>query len=184
MSGEQVDFRGRFFELSGAIRPAPTAPIPVLVGGRSDAALARAGQLAEGWLALWVSPRRFAEAIGRIGTVADEAGRGRVHWQHALQLWAGFGTSRARARARVRVTMEEAYSLPFERFERYVPCGPPEVVAAALAPYLAAGCRRFNFVPEADGLEAAIEAVGEVKALLPAAPASTRAQPPRRQGTA
>ena len=170
MSGEQVDFRGRFFELSGAIRPAPTIPIPVLVGGRSDAALARTGQLGDGWLALWASPRRFTEAIGRIEAVADEAGRGRVHWQHALQLWAGFGASRARARARVRETMEEAYSLPFERFERYVPCGAPEAVAAALAPYLAAGCRRFNFVPEADSLEAAIEAVAEVKTLLSAAP--------------
>jgi alkanesulfonate monooxygenase SsuD/methylene tetrahydromethanopterin reductase-like flavin-dependent oxidoreductase (luciferase family) len=166
MSGEHVDFRGRFFEVHGAIRPAPTIPIPVLVGGRSDAALVRTGQLGEGWLALWASPRRFTEAIGRIEAVADEAGRGRVAWQHALQLWAGFAASRARARARVSATMEAAYSLPFERFERYAPCGPPEAVAAALAPYLTAGCRRFNFVPEADGLEAAIDAVAEVKALL------------------
>jgi alkanesulfonate monooxygenase SsuD/methylene tetrahydromethanopterin reductase-like flavin-dependent oxidoreductase (luciferase family) len=169
MSGEQVDFRGRFFDLDGAIRPAPTIPIPVLVGGRSDAALARAGQLADGWLALWVSPRRFTEAIGRIEAVAGEAGRGRVGWQHALQLWAGFGASQARARERLRATMEAAYSIPFARFERYVPCGPPEAVAAALAPYRAAGCRRFNFVPEADSLDAAIEAVAEVKALLSAA---------------
>jgi len=62
--------------------------------------------------------------------------------------------------------METAYALPFERFERYAPCGPPEAVAAALASQLAAGCRGFNFVPEADYLEAAIEAVAEVKTLL------------------
>ena len=168
MSGEQVDFRGRFFEFGGAIRPAPAIPIPVLVGGRSDAALARAGQLAEGWLALWVSPRRFTESVGRIEAVAGEAGRGRVQWQHALQLWVGFGASQARARERLSATMAAAYSIPFERFERYVPCGPPEAVAAALAPYRAAGCRRFNFVPEADGLDAAIEAVAKVKAILAA----------------
>jgi alkanesulfonate monooxygenase SsuD/methylene tetrahydromethanopterin reductase-like flavin-dependent oxidoreductase (luciferase family) len=168
MSGEQVDFHGRFFELDGAIRPAPTVPIPILVGGRSDAALARTGQLADGWLALWVSPRRFTEAIGRIEAVADEAGRGRVRWQHALQLWAGFGASQTRARERLSATMEAAYSIPFERFERYVPCGPPEAVAAAVAPYRAADCRRFNFVPEADSLDAAIEAVAEVKTLLSA----------------
>jgi len=36
----------------------------------------------------------------------------------------------------------------------------------ALAPFLEAGCRHFNFVPEADSLEAAIEAVAEVKTLL------------------
>ena len=62
--------------------------------------------------------------------------------------------------------MQAAYALPFERFERYAPCGPPEVVAEALAPYLALGCRTFNFVPDADSLEAAIEAVAEVKAVL------------------
>ena len=66
LQGEQVDFRGRFFELHGAIRPAPARPIPILVGGRSDAALVRAGQLADGWLALWVSARRFTEAVDRI----------------------------------------------------------------------------------------------------------------------
>jgi hypothetical protein len=59
--------------------------------------------------------------------------------------------------------MEQAYSMPFERFERYTPCGRPEDVAAALEPYLEAGCRRFNFVPEAGGLDAAFEYVAAVK---------------------
>jgi hypothetical protein len=47
-----------------------------------------------------------------------------------------------------------------------VPYGPPEAVAEALSPYLAVGCRRFNFVPEAGSLEAAIDGVAEVKTLL------------------
>jgi alkanesulfonate monooxygenase SsuD/methylene tetrahydromethanopterin reductase-like flavin-dependent oxidoreductase (luciferase family) len=125
----------------------------------------RTAQLGDGWLALWVSPRRFEEAAGRIEAVAARAGRGRVHGQHALQLWASFGASRARARAGAR-PWRRACSLPYEKFERYAPCGPPEAVAGALAPYVAVGCRRFNFVPEADSLEAAIEAVAEVKTLL------------------
>jgi alkanesulfonate monooxygenase SsuD/methylene tetrahydromethanopterin reductase-like flavin-dependent oxidoreductase (luciferase family) len=166
LTGEQVDVAGRFFELHGAIRPAPAPPIPMLVGGRSDAALVRAGELGEGWLALWISPRRFEDAVGRIETAAGEAGRGEVEWQHALQLWAGFGDSRAEARRRLSATMEAAYSLPFERFDRYTPFGPPEAIAEALSAYLAVGCRRFNFVPEAASLEAAIDAVAEVKALL------------------
>ena len=166
MTGEQVDVTGRFFELHGAIRPAPAPPIPVLVGGRSDAALVRAGQLGEGWLALWISPRRFEEAIARIEGVAGVAGRHGVTWQHALQLWTRFEASRAEARQRLSAAMEAAYALPFERFERYTPCGPPAAIAEALAPYLAIGCRSFNFVPEATSLDAAIEAVAEVKALL------------------
>ena len=102
MQGEDVDFHGRFFDLRGAIRPAPAPPIPILVGGRSDAALARTGQLGDGWLALWVSPRRFAEALDRIDAAAAEAGRDGVRWRHALQLWAGFGPSRAGGEAAAR----------------------------------------------------------------------------------
>ncbi len=111
-------------------------PIRVLVGGRSNAALERTGQLGDGWLGLWVSPRRFAEAVGHIDIAATRAGRGHVPWQHSLQLWAGFDISGARARQRLAATMEAAYGLPFDRFERYAPCGPPDVVAEALAPYL------------------------------------------------
>jgi hypothetical protein len=62
--------------------------------------------------------------------------------------------------------MEAAYATAFERFERYVPVGPPSAIAEALAPYLAVGCRRFNFVPEGVSLPAAFEASAEVKALL------------------
>jgi alkanesulfonate monooxygenase SsuD/methylene tetrahydromethanopterin reductase-like flavin-dependent oxidoreductase (luciferase family) len=169
MQGEEVEFHGRFFDLQGAIRPAPAVRIPILVGGRSDAALARTGELGDGWLALWVSPRRFAEAVDRIDTAAANAGRGDVIWQHALQLWVGFNASRAEAKRQLSRTMDAAYALPFERFERYVPYGPPEAVAEALAPYLAEGCRRFNFVPEATKLPGAMEAAAEVKALLSAA---------------
>jgi len=165
-TGEQVDFEGRFFRLHGAIRPAPVPPIPILVGGRSDAALRRAGRLGDGWLALWISPRRFEEASLRIEQSAAEANRTGVAWQHALQLWAGFGASRSQARERLSRAMQAAYSLPFERFERYAPCGPPAAIAEALTPYLSVGCRRFNFVPEAASVTAAIAAVAEVKALL------------------
>jgi alkanesulfonate monooxygenase SsuD/methylene tetrahydromethanopterin reductase-like flavin-dependent oxidoreductase (luciferase family) len=132
--------------------------IPILVGGRSDAAFVRAGQLGEGWLALWVSLRRFEEAVERIEDAAAQAGRAPVQWRHVLQLWAGFDESGARARERLATAMHDAYALPFERFERYAPCGPPAAVAEALVPYLALGCRTFNFVPEADSLEAAIDA--------------------------
>jgi alkanesulfonate monooxygenase SsuD/methylene tetrahydromethanopterin reductase-like flavin-dependent oxidoreductase (luciferase family) len=166
MTGDDVNFQGRFFHLRGAIRPSPVVPIPILVGGRSDAALERAAQLGDGWLALWISPRRFEEATYRIEAVSAEAGRGGVRWRHALQLWAGFGDSRAEARRRLSAAMEAAYALPFERFERYTPFGPPEAIAEALAPYLAVGCRRFNLVPEGTSLPAAIEGAAEVKALL------------------
>src|SRR5690348_4196042 len=167
MTGEEVTFAGRFFSVEGnAIRPAPQPVIPILVGGRSDAALVRTGRLGDGWIGVWVSARRYREAQGIIQRAADTAGRASPAWRHTLPLWAGFDVSRERAVARVRPVMEQAYSMPFERFERYTPCGRPEDVAAALEPYLEAGCRRFNFVPEAGGLDAAFEHVAAVKQQL------------------
>jgi alkanesulfonate monooxygenase SsuD/methylene tetrahydromethanopterin reductase-like flavin-dependent oxidoreductase (luciferase family) len=167
MTGQEVTFAGRFFAIDGnAIRPAPQPVIPILVGGRADAALVRAGRLGDGWIGVWVSARRYGEAQEIIQRAADAAGRAAPAWRHTLQLWAGFDVSRERAVARIRPVMEGAYAMPFERFERYTPCGRPEDVAAALEPYLEAGCRRFNFVAEADGLDAAIECVAAVKTLL------------------
>jgi alkanesulfonate monooxygenase SsuD/methylene tetrahydromethanopterin reductase-like flavin-dependent oxidoreductase (luciferase family) len=55
---------------------------------------------------------------------------------------------------------------PFGEFERYCPCGTPEQVAAALRPYVEAGCRSFNLIPVADSEQAAVEAVGAVRGLL------------------
>lgn len=167
LTGEVITFRGRFFEFTeAAIRPKPDPAIPVLVGGRADAALERTARFGNGWLALWVSPRRFAAATESIRAGASEAGRSVESWRHTLQLWASFDDSREAAVNRIRPVMQRSYGMEFERFERYTVCGPPADVAAALEPYLAVGCKRFNFVPEADGLAEAVQAIGTVKGLL------------------
>jgi alkanesulfonate monooxygenase SsuD/methylene tetrahydromethanopterin reductase-like flavin-dependent oxidoreductase (luciferase family) len=167
LTGDDVTFEGRFFSAEGAaIRPAPDPAPAILVGGRSDAALRRTGRLGEGWLALWVSPRRYTEGVELVRRTAEEAGRAGVAWRHTLQLWTGFDRTRERAAARLRPVMESAYGIEFERFERYCPCGRPEDVAEQLEPFLRAGCRRFNLVFEADGLDAAAAAAAELKDLL------------------
>jgi alkanesulfonate monooxygenase SsuD/methylene tetrahydromethanopterin reductase-like flavin-dependent oxidoreductase (luciferase family) len=54
LDGSAVSFHGAFFDLDEAvIAPAPAAPIPIIVGGRSDAAVRRAGRLGDGWLGIW-----------------------------------------------------------------------------------------------------------------------------------
>ena len=178
LTGEEVTFAGRFFNVEGAaIRPAPRPSPTILVGGRSDAALRRTGRLGDGWLALWVSPRRYTEGVGLVQEAAEGAGRPDVAWEHTLQLWTGFDRTHERAVARLRPVMERAYGMEFERFARYAPCGRPEDVAAELEPFLRAGCRRFNLVFEADGLDAAAAAAAELKDLLSNAADWT----PRRQ---
>ena len=137
LDGRTVDGDGEFFRFrDGKIRPVPDPPVPLVVGGRSNAALERAGRLGDGWLAAWCLPRRFAEGVARVEEVG--AGRG-VDWQHGLQLWLGVGESPAEGRSYVAETMERFYRMSFEPFERYTPCGTAADVAGFLQPYVDAG---------------------------------------------
>ena len=64
--GKPVSFDGEFFSVRDAlIVPAPEPGIPLIVGGRSDAAVRRAGRYGDGWLGIWVSPRRSARSSTR-----------------------------------------------------------------------------------------------------------------------
>jgi alkanesulfonate monooxygenase SsuD/methylene tetrahydromethanopterin reductase-like flavin-dependent oxidoreductase (luciferase family) len=167
LAGEEVTVRGAFFGLDRVcIAPAPEPPVPVVIGGRSDAALRRVGRFGDGWLALWVSPARYADATGLIGKYAAEAGRVVAEWRHGMHVWCGSGASPEAARPGLAAAMEGFYRVPFGKFERYCPCGTPEQIAAGLRPYVEAGCRSFNLIPVADSEEAAVGAVDAVRGLL------------------
>jgi alkanesulfonate monooxygenase SsuD/methylene tetrahydromethanopterin reductase-like flavin-dependent oxidoreductase (luciferase family) len=166
LDGDTVSHQGEFFSLEQArLRPAPERPIPLVVGGRSDAALRRAGRLGDGWLGIWTSPGRCADAIAAVEGHGAEAGR-TVDWKHGMTFWCGFGTDRAEARGRVAPAMEGLYRTPFDNFERYIPYGTPQEVAEFVAPFIEAGCTTLNFIPFADGDEAGIDAVAETRKLL------------------
>ena len=167
VAGTNVDHDGEFFSLSSvSIRPAPPVAIPIVVGGRSTAAVRRAGRLGDGWLGIWVSPERFAAATAAAEEAGAESGRGDVGWQHGMTIWCGLGDDRASAAGAVSRAMEGIYHLPFERFARYVPVGTPADVAEALAAYVEAGCRTFNLLTQSPDPSTIPRAVGEVRRLL------------------
>ena len=167
--GTPFSFDGEFFALENAlIMPAPMPSIPLIVGGRSDAAIGRAARLGDGWLGIWVSPRRYAAVRERIACSAAEVGRDAGRFEHALNVWCGFGTTRENAREQLAAQMQRFYQMPFEPFERYSPYGTPEDVAQFLHPYIEAGCSAFNVIPCACDDDSAIAAVGELRALLTA----------------
>lgn len=167
LDGCAVNHDGEFFSLSSvSIRPAPPAPVPVVVGGRSTAAVQRAGRLGDGWLGIWVSPERFAAATDQAQAAADDIGRAGVDWQHGMTVWCGLADDRRSATDAVSQAMEGIYGLPFERFARYVPAGAPADVADALRPYVDAGCRTFNLLTQSPDPSMIPGAVGEVRRLL------------------
>ncbi len=167
MSGAPVSFHGEFFDLDEAvILPAPAAPVPIIVGGRSDAAIRRAGRLGDGWLGIWNSPSRFAAAAELAAEESARSGRPDTPTRHAMQVWCGFADSKESARACVAPAMQAFYQLPFERFERYCPYGTADDVAEFLRPYVDAGCTEFNLIPQSPDADDVIDYVATVKKRL------------------
>jgi alkanesulfonate monooxygenase SsuD/methylene tetrahydromethanopterin reductase-like flavin-dependent oxidoreductase (luciferase family) len=145
LDGESVTYAGDHFQLQDAIiKPVVKPRIPIIVGGRSDAALTRAGRLGDGWVGVWCSQARYQRALNIIEEAAQASGRNNINWLHGYQPWVGVDSDQKRARAVVKDQMEAFYKVPFEKFERYTPYGTPAEVAEQLAGYAAAGCRMFN----------------------------------------
>src|SRR5450755_4643404 len=165
--GTPLTFQGEFFSLQDAlIVPAPSPRIPLIVGGRSDAAVSRAARFGDGWLGIWVSERRFTAVRDQITRQATAAGRDPSGFEHALNVWCGFGPTRETARGPPAAQMQRFYQMPFEPFERYSPYGTAEHIAEFLGPYIDAGCSTFNVIPCADDDESAIAGVSELRTLL------------------
>jgi probable F420-dependent oxidoreductase len=71
-------FKGRFTDFEGvSIDPKPVQPggPPIWIGGRSDAALARAGRQGDGWVSYVVTAERYAQSLDKIRAAATAAGR-------------------------------------------------------------------------------------------------------------
>ena len=167
LAGGTVDHRGDFYDAPDVcIHPAPSPPVPVTVGGRSNAAINRAGQRGDGWLATWCSPARFAEGVARAKKVAADAGRTDVSWRHGYQIWVGLGDTPDEGTSVLAPAMEKFYGMPYSAFERYSPVGTPADIADWLRPYLEAGARDINLAPIAATDANRVAGAAEVRRLL------------------
>ena len=164
---DHVSFEGKHFQLDDVtLYPKPFRPVPIFVGGRSDAALRRAGRLGDGYTGIWLTPERFAQAGQRIREVAEAAGRDPSEIELGMQFWTSVSEDRDEAKALVSRGMEGTYRLPFERFERYTPFGSAAEVAEYLGPFIEAGARHINLIPVQESPEAVIEAAAEIQRAL------------------
>jgi len=77
LSGEQVDFPGKHFKLSGVSlgAAAPTAKVPIYIAALGPQMLEMAGELADGVLMNWTSVTFIPQAVAHIKRGADKAGR-------------------------------------------------------------------------------------------------------------
>lgn len=167
LAGKSSSYECDFFRFEDAlIKPAPEPAIPIIIGGRSDAAIRRTALYGDGWLGVWCSSRRFAEAIAEVDAIACDHGRQGEAWTHGMQIWVGLDNDKSKARKLVAKEMQAMYQVPFEAFEKYSPCGSPEEVAEFLVPYVNNGADVLNIKPCSVDDETEIAMVSEVCRLV------------------
>ena len=147
------------------ILPPPRPPVPIVIGGKGEAAVRRTAELGDGWLGMFCSARRFAETRQRILQAAADRGRPAPSWFGA-NVWCGLDNDADQARKLAAAKMERLYRLPYEKFQHLAPAGTPKQVAEFLYPYVAAGARHLTLIPAGRSIEAEIDAAAEVRELL------------------
>ena len=167
LAGETVDGDGRFYHFSqGLIRPTPKPSVPLVVGGRSKAALHRTAALGDGWLGAWCTAERFADSVQAIAEDEAALERGTVDWQHGMQVWVGIGDNEADGAEHLAKRMEAFYRVPFKAFAPYSPCGTPTEVGHRLQAYVDAGASVLNITPVGPSRTAELEAIGVIRQML------------------
>jgi probable F420-dependent oxidoreductase len=76
-----TEFDGHFWQLPPmSPEPRPVQrPIPILIGGHSDAAIERAARIGDGWVTSVISPARLARGIVKFRETAERYGRDPDH---------------------------------------------------------------------------------------------------------
>jgi probable F420-dependent oxidoreductase len=140
-SGSDEGFSGRFYDLPRqALLPVPLQQrLPIWVGGRSNAAIRRTALQGDGWLAAFVSPRRYAELLEQLRAQAHEAGRGADEIVPAYHSYVRVGRTHDEAWREAAPFLGAVYGLDPETVARYCMCGPVESIAATVATYVEAG---------------------------------------------
>ena len=150
-----ASFAGRFYRFTD-VRVEPASPQatgpPLLVGGRSPAAIRRAARHADGWLPYMVSTRQVAEGLAELGRQAREAGRDPGRFHRIVVLFAHVDEDGERARVAAIEHLSRRYGMRFERHhvERLCVVGTPEECRARLAAYEAAGAEHVSLNPAVD----------------------------------
>ena len=145
--------------------PAP-APVPVWVGGSSEAALRRAAHRADGWMPLFLSVDEYGDAVERLGKEVDVSGRAPDAVTPAMVLFVSIDEDRGRGTATGTGWMGSLYGIPPKAFERHLVCGTADEVAARVAEYRAVGAEHVAIYVTDDR---PIDQFARLMAALPAA---------------
>jgi alkanesulfonate monooxygenase SsuD/methylene tetrahydromethanopterin reductase-like flavin-dependent oxidoreductase (luciferase family) len=165
LAGRPVSHRGRVFELEvQGLEPAISAQPPVYIGGRGDAALARAGRHADVWMPMWLSPESIVKRLPALEAAAGAAGRPTPRLAALVLVNADPdpGTARREAERHIR----GQYGMDLDRVAHWAGLGPAEAIAELLAGYVDVGVEEFVLMPLGSEPLTQIERLAEVRELV------------------
>jgi probable F420-dependent oxidoreductase len=142
-----ASFKGRFTQFEGvSIDPKPVqrpAP-PIWVGGRSDAALARAGRQGDGWISYVVQPERYKQSLGKIEAAASAAGRSLDGFANGHLTFITLGKDYESAERVWVDRLSKRYAQDFGPLaKKYGIIGTPDQCTEQLQRFIEAGCSYF-----------------------------------------
>lgn len=165
LAGKPVDHPGPLLPLrSPPLEPAPATPPPLMIAGRSPAAVERAGRRGDGWLAVWLEPERVAEQRERLAEAAQAAGRPTP--PVLMMVFVNVGDDRTRCRDEADRLYRGQYGLGVERVERWAALGSVASVVDLLGAHQEAGVSGFVLVPASPDPLGQLERFAEVRAEL------------------
>ena len=141
-SEDDVTHHGRYYHMSNVtIRPRPSSPLPIWIGGRTPQAWSRAARLGDGWLASAVTPSDVAHGIAAIQAESRSLGRQVDDDHYGVLLNTYLADSPAEALRRVQVpTSRPRPDVPMEAYSAFGNTGD---IRHRIQEYLAAGARKF-----------------------------------------
>ena len=147
-SDDEVTFDGEFWRLDKiTVLPKPVQqPMPVWIGGNSEAAMRRTGRLGDGWIPSFIPPARFATGVAQTQQFAADAGREVPADHFGVLVNFCFAEDRATARALAgpfipRGRVDDA------TLEACTAFGPADVLRERLDEYATAGASKFIVRP-------------------------------------
>jgi len=144
----------------------PTAPMPpLLVGGRSDAAMRRAIRFGGSWMPMWMSPDTVARRFEHLKELAGEQGRETPRL--ALVLQTHVEDDRERGRREADGHLRGQYGMELDRVERWTALGGIEEIADLIERYIAVGVEDFVLMQLGSDQLGQLERLAKVLGRLP-----------------
>jgi len=150
-SEDNTSFHGRWTNFEGAtMMPKPPQPggPPIIVSGRSEAAMHRAARLGDGYMPYLFTPERFAQAKAAIEAEAEQQGRDLSGFHWALYQFTSLADRYDEAHERAIARLSRQYNQDFSKIaERYCALGTAQQAAERLRAFADAGVRHFILTP-------------------------------------